>query len=268
MKKLTLLGLAFSVFIFLAVPSHALKIVNLAEFEGKTFYPSDTVDLGIVLLNNESRQLNLTVEQFLTYPGINPIPLYEQVTIGAGNNTLISDFSFDVYDYSKPGMYIHSVRVYEDEKLVADKTSEFSVKGTIQFFGDYDLITCTDVACSDVTSIFDAGETVYIYLESDENPTIEGYVDRPDGGLTNVFFTNGVTEFVPAYSGEYKVNVILSKDGFSPEKIEKDITVVGSAANLPGSAPVETQFIAILAVAAVAAIVIIAAILFFKKKGK
>jgi len=264
---LKLMGLIF--LLALAMPGQALKIVNLAEVEGKTFYPGDTVDLGIVLLNNESKQLNLTVEQYLSYAEINPIPLYENVVIGTGNNTMISDFSFDVSEYSKRGTYTHSVRVYEGESLAAEKTTTFSVGGTTQIFSDYNVVICSDSECNDVTSIFDAGKTVYINIESTQNPTIYGYVETPNGSLTNLQFTNGMAEFKPASAGAYEVNVILSKDGFAPDKIEKNITVIGSETVTNLYVPVgEFSFIAILAIVAVAVIILITWILFFKNKGK
>ena len=119
-------ALFVAILLFLPSSSQALKIVSLGDVGG-TFYPGDSVDLGTVLINNESIDANLKIEQYLAYPGAEPMPLYEEAVIGPGNNTMVSDFSFDVSGNAEAGTYTHSVRVYEtsSSKLSAEKTTTF-----------------------------------------------------------------------------------------------------------------------------------------------
>jgi len=224
--------LAFAVFILLALPVQSLEIVGFEDVTEKTFYSGDFVDLGTVLINNETKGLNLTVEQYIVRPGIPPMPLYEEFVIGAGNDTMVSDMSFEVSEYSASGEYTHVVSVYDagSGDLKSERVSTFYVSGTNESFSEIDIAICADSSCDDVRPVFLLGETAYIKVECPENPEITGYVNAISGGTTTLDFDGRSASFKANSEGVYMAKIILSKDGFFTETIEKNITFVGEAA--------------------------------------
>jgi len=225
------LGLAFVVFLALAMPVQSLEIVSLYDADGETYGPLEFVDLGTVLINDADADVSLFVEQYMVYPGVEPMPLYEEMTIEAGGDDIISDMSFDVLENTRPGAYIHSVKIHDSvtDELLAEKVSRFYVEGTSDRFEDVSIAVCENPECNSVTSVFVLGETAYFRVASPENPDIEGYVYNNGDPSTLYFSGEGVAEFRPFSAGVYTANVILSKDGFEDEVVEKDITFLETA---------------------------------------
>jgi hypothetical protein len=225
-----LLGLV--VFILLASPAYSLETIGFEEVDGETLYSGDFVDLGIVLFNDESSEINLTVKQYVVHPGISPMPLYQEIVIEPGEDTMISDLSFFVTDYTKSGEYKYVLVIYDSEsmELVTKKTSVFQVSGTSKRFTGTELTICADPACDDLRPVFLLGEIAYIFLQSRENPQITGYVVSSEGERTDLDFEDGSAEFKGSSEDVYTANIELSKEGFLTENIEKDITFVEEAA--------------------------------------
>ncbi|MFH1237665.1 MAG: hypothetical protein V1648_04670 [Candidatus Aenigmatarchaeota archaeon] len=260
---------AIAVFILFSVPVYSIEIASFENNEGRTFYPGDVIDLGVVLINNESGQVNLIVEQDVSIPDTVPMPLYEIFVIGPGNNTMIADLSFAVSDNSRPGEYAHMVRVYVGDDLIGEKITLFYINGTTIRFSDYGMVICADEKCDDVKSSFNVGETVYIKVESAQNPIMEGFLDMPDGNHTVMQISGGMAQFIPVSAGTYKINVVLSKDGFAPETIEKEITVTGemTGESLTGEVP-QNPFVWLIVGFAAAVVIAVIAALLRRHKGK
>lgn len=212
------------VFLLLAVPAQSLEIVPFKNVDGGTFYPFDFVDLGTALVNDEGSPIEVTVEQYIIYPRLPPMPLNEQFTIDPGDDVMPSDLSFSVLQYMTPGDYTHVVVVYRDGELLAEKTRVFRVAGTHNSFSEINVKVCADPACNDLRPVFVSGEKAYIKVECPENPSITGYIDYQDWTFTDLSFSGGLAEFRPPSAGTYTVNIILSKNGFSREIIEKEVT--------------------------------------------
>jgi len=222
--------LVFVVFILLTLPIKALQVAPLAELND-TFYPGDFVDLGIVLINNESRQINLTVEQYILYPELAPMPMYEEITIPPHNDTMITDMSFDVYNESTSGRYVHFVRIYEVDEIIAEKIRMFFVESGAQDKLSGIMVTvCADSECDDMRPVFVLGETAYIMAEADQNPDISGYVEFPDGNFASLQFADDIATFKAGSAGDYAIRLMLVRDGFDVEEIERNITFVKEAA--------------------------------------
>lgn len=255
----------FSIIVFiLLIPSvYSLEIVNFQDANNKTYYLGDFVDLGTVLANNESTQMNVTVEQYLVYPGIEPMPLYETFVIEPGNNTMISDFSFDISEYSKSGKYVHSVKVYESNNIISEKTTTFYVSGTMNSFTNCETIICYDATCDDVGPVFDAGETVYVKVECPENPEIKGYLIYNDT-FKDLYFASGMASF-KADKDIVNIRVILSKEGFEDKTMQKEITVTGEMAGGSPTSILDNNLLIIVFLVAV--IVIVGLLAFWKMKG-
>jgi uncharacterized Zn ribbon protein len=251
------------IFILLTSSAYSLEIVNFQDVNGETFYSGDSVDLGTVLVNNESTQVNITVEQYLIYPGIEPMPLYETFVIEPNNNTMISDLSFDVSEYSKSGTYVHSVRIYESDNVIGEKTTTFYVAGALDSFSDCEAVICYDTACDDVGLVFDAGETVYVKVECPQNSEIKGYLVYDDT-FKDLYFTTGLASF-KADPDIMNIRVVLSKEGFAEKTIQKEITVTGEMA---GGSPTSILDNNLLIIVFLAAVIVIAGLLaFWKMKG-
>jgi len=222
--------LTFAVFILLALPVKALQVVPLAELN-ETFYPGDFVDLGIVMINNESRQINLTVEQYILYPGLAPMPFFEEITIPPQNDTMITDMSFDIFNESTSGQYAHVVRIYKEDKIIAEKIRMFFVESGAQDKLSGIMVTvCADSECDDMRPVFVLGETAYIMAEADQNPDISGYVEFPDGNFASLQFADDIATFNAGSAGDYAIRLMLVRDGFDVEEIERNITFVKEAA--------------------------------------
>lgn len=214
-------GLTF--LLLLALPAQSLEIVNFEDVDGETFYLGDFVDLGTVLLNDGNSTLDFLVEQYVLRPGINPMPLYEEFSIGPGGDVMISDMSFEVSTHLFPGEYTYMIRAYSEVELLGEKTKTFQVRGTMQRFSQVDVVVCADSGCGDVRPFFVSGETAYINVDIPENPKIMGDVENSWGGSEKIEFTEGIAEFTPASPGTYTARITVSKSGFLTEILEKDI---------------------------------------------
>lgn len=269
MMKLKLTSLGFVVFILLATPAYSLEIVSFENVDGETFYPMDFIDLGTVLVNNESVNVNLTVEQYVIYPDMIPMPLHEEFMIEPDNDTMISDLSFEVSEYSTPGEYTHVVSVYESGEIIAEKTSTFYVAGTKDRFSDFGIVICADSECEDVRPVFILGEKAYIRVEGSQSPEIRGYVDYPDGeSFSNLHFSGGFAEFKAVSKGTYTANIVLSRDGFSEEIIERNMTFLEGEEEPAGEITATGGYEYVIAIIIVFIILIIIIGLFFlKRKG-
>ncbi|MCK5017714.1 MAG: hypothetical protein KAS32_11685 [Candidatus Peribacteraceae bacterium] len=230
MSKLMILSVAVFLSLVLSMPVQSLEIVSFMEVDGDTFWPFDSVDLGMVIINDESRSVVLFVEQYIVYPKTPPMPLLEEMTIAGNGDEMISDLSFEVSEYSEAGEYDHVVRVYEDDEMVLEKTSTFYIYGTTGKLEGFTSTICADHGCTDVRPVFELGETAYIFVECPNIPQVSGYVDYPDGSSEHLVFSGDVAKLKPVLGGVYTANIILSKEGFTDEVIEKEITFEESLA--------------------------------------
>lgn len=219
-------SISFVLWLCLFVNVHALKILPLDTIDEVTFYPGDTIDLGIVLFNNESRDVELLVEQYLLYPEAKPMPLYEKVVLPANNHTMITDMSFDVSEISPSGEYNHIIKIYEEGKLIAENQRTFYIQAAEKRFDDVEILICADETCNDIRPVFVLGETVYIKVKSSHNPEIKGFIKSPKGGHINLSFYKNTANFKANSAGEYMLTILLSKDGFASEEINNTIEFV------------------------------------------
>lgn len=218
-------------FSFFTIINHvqAVEIVNFEDIEDRVFYPGDFVDLGTVIVNNEDKTANLIIEQYVIYPGIDPKPLLEEITIPPNNYTMISDLSFEVFENSIPGKYSYIVTIYENDELITEKIVNFYIENTEQELEDAEVMICGDPNCENIKTIFYMNETAYILANPFEGTEIIGYVEyvgKDNKNLINLFFDGGIAEFRPQTPGIYEINILFSKEGFSPKIIEKNITFI------------------------------------------
>lgn len=205
--------------------AESLEIIGLENIDGVTFYPYDFIDLGAVIVNDGDSDMNLVVEQYVDYPGSDPMPLYEEVSIKADGNEMISDLSFSVSEYSVMGDYYHYVRVYDSWGVITERVRTFSVDGTGKKMNDYEVGICGDPGCSEIKTTFILGETAYLVVDN-HGAYIGGYIDYNDYSFSDLYFSDGVAEFSPASPGRFTANIVLSQEGFLDEIVEKEITFV------------------------------------------
>ena len=261
-KSLTVCVLLLVAF-FLPVTAQPLEIAGFENIENQKFYYGDHVDVRTVLVNNGSTPVSLSVEQYVTNPVTDPIPINEIFTIDADNYTIISDLSFDVSEYSKTGTYTHVVKVYDDNNIVGQKITTFYIEGLKESLNYYQIAVCSDDKCKDVTSIFDISDKIYIKAESREQAGVTGYITLPDGNTQNLFFADGMAEFEPRINGTHELSVIFFNDNSDTEKIESKITVTGemTGESLTGEVSQNPLVWLLVGFAAAVVIAVIAALL-------
>lgn len=201
--------------IFFTLISYSVKAISI-NLEKDIYYPGDTI-LVDVSLKNESKDevrwdigCSLVCREDYFYP----VFLSQRVELKPDEEKTIG-FPFSVKENMPSGKYDVRVAIMENSKELETALKELEIRDTKKVIEAY-LMTCEDRDCKIPKKIFLLGEKAYIKIYSDISElNIEGEIKTPTGS-ENLFFTDYVSEYSLSFSGNYKIYVSLSKDGYFP----------------------------------------------------
>ena len=200
------------------------------------FKPGNEIEAKVVFTNNYSKQLKGRL--FCNFADLNqklpPMPYVEEINLAQGQKSKTFIFTMTIGETMPEGIWQAEVEIRdENNNLIVKNYKQFLVTGTKKEI-NADLLICVDIDCKDNKAVFIKGETVYLKLNTSliDLQINAGIQDSQTQNQQAVIFNNNVAQVKAEQQASYIINLILNKDGYSEQNIQKNFAVINAPAKI------------------------------------
>lgn len=215
-----------------AAQSAPLMSISLNK---EQFKPGDEIKAGIIFTNNFSQQIKgILTCGFVSYDNtLPPMPKAQEINLAPGEK-INFDCSMMVGETMPNGLYKAMAEARdENNNLIAENTKEFSITGAKKEI-KADLLVCKNENCDTNQAVFLRGEIVYLklitnILDLEIKSLLE---DNKTKEKSDLIFKDSKARITAVKDGSYMVKIILNKNGYSEQIIQKDFAVINASAEI------------------------------------
>lgn len=244
LKKLffILLLMFFIPLIFVQAARYApLMSISLNK---EQFKPGDEIKVDIIFTNNFSQQIKgILTCGFVSYDNtLPPMPKMLEINLAPGEK-INFDCSMMAGETMPDGLYKAMAEARdENNNLIAENTKEFSITGAKKEI-KADLLVCKNENCDTNQAVFSRGETVHLKLITNilDLEIKSSMEDNKTKEKSDLIFKNNKARITAAKEGSYMVNLILNKNGYSEQIMQKDFAVISEPAKINSESQCDTN---------------------------
>ena len=214
MKKeiITIIGVA----LVLLVQANAAIEISMSH-EKATIH--DSITLKATISNEASEKEFLLIRHFLDYPSLPQFPAITEIELEAGETYDIEVENFPITDTTESGTYTFIIETYKDGLLKESKKKSFEVFDTLKIF-EATVRSCPSPLCDQTKTTFSTSEKIFLKVFNTEHANIIGFFENK-----NISFVNNFATVDPLPEGFYEFEILLKKEGYTPQTIIHEIAV-------------------------------------------
>jgi len=208
--------------VFLTFATLASSVSITAVAQKTVFVKGDNASI-VVTLKNDAFYKTFLIEVNVRGGGLPPAPKRVPIELAAGEEKTLNIIVFTIDDGIPPGSYEVTLNLLEGENLLSKVVVSFNVEGTLKLIPDFQVFACRDEACTQRSSIYYKGNTVFLkYSSSIEGLNVNAVIKTPSGEKT----VSLPASFTLETAGNHVVTATAFKQGFKQSTVETEFGVL------------------------------------------